>query len=217
VAITVVLPRLASRCARFRLHLLMALKWPSMCWCAVKKLLTHSLTFTHPRSHSLARLLVRTISHSIDLAHSLALALARQNLFVLARTSPVGSHSLKLARTRLHLLSLACPLVDLHLLELAFKHAIFAFRTYTGYSTVLYSVWSCIANCLFLTSISTCAAAPSSYICTCFLLPACIPVSRLSLQLCLQAFMSRSLHSIEVVNITAKKKKRIHCWWVIPI
>jgi len=22
----------------------MALKWPSMCWCAVKKLLTHSLT-----------------------------------------------------------------------------------------------------------------------------------------------------------------------------
>jgi len=44
--------------------------------------------------------LARTISHSIEFPHSLALAPARQNSFALVRP-PLGSHCLKLALTRL--------------------------------------------------------------------------------------------------------------------
>jgi len=83
-------------------------------------------------------------------------------------------------------------------------------KSNTGYSTILYSAGSCTLTqrsgaMTVLTCIGTCTAVLSS---TCFL-PVCIAVSRLSLQLCLPAFVPWSFHPIETVGITAKRKKSI--------
>jgi len=58
-------------------------------------------------------------------------------------------------------------------------------------------------NILFLICICTCIAAPPSYSCTCL-----FTASRLSLQLQLYQplTMPRSLHPIEVVGITARRR-----------
>jgi len=57
-------------------------------------------------------------------------------------------------------------------------------------------------NILFLICICTCIAAPPSYSCTCL-----FPANRLSLQLYQPLTMPWSLHPIEVVGSTARKKK----------
>jgi len=122
---------------------------------------------------------------------------------------PIGLHSLELARsrslsrTRSHLLSLACPAVGSHSLDLAVNMPFLLFK-------VDYWVLHCIVqckklchypkeldnNCLFLTHICTCTAVQSSYICICFLLPACIPVSRLLVML----LLNESLYVLNMIE-----------------